>query len=177
MIPTQRPWVSLALVALLVACAPTETADVSERAAETTGVAEVLDAEAAGAVLDAIEQAFIEAYGAENAAGIAALFTADARQDQPLSAPMDVAGIESYYEATFASGADYSLEVEREGMVVGAGWIASWGEFDATVVADGEELITVTGRFGAVQRQEPDGTWKIYRHMFNYEVPPPEFGT
>lgn len=167
-------WPALALVALFAACAAQETADVTEEVTETA--AQVLDAEAAAAVLDAMEQGYIDAYGAEDAAGIAALFTADASQAQPLSPSLDPAGIEAAYETTFASGADYSLEVEREGMVVADGWIASWGGFVATVAAEGAEPVTVTGRYGTVQRQEPDGTWKIYRHMFNYEVPPPGFG-
>ena len=46
----------------------------------------------------------------------------------------------------------------------------------ATVVAEGAEPFMVTGRYGTIQRQEPDGTWKTYRHIFNYEVPPPGFG-
>jgi ketosteroid isomerase-like protein len=177
MIPTHRLWPSLTLVALLVACAPQEAADVTEQDAETVAAVQVLDAEAAAAVLYEMEQGYVDAYGAEDPEGVAALFAADATQGQPLKPSLDVAGIQAAYEATFASGADYSLEVEREGMVVAPGWIASWGGFVATVVAEGEEPFTVKGRYGAVQRQEPDGTWKLYRHMFNYETPPPDFGT
>ena len=167
-------WPALALVALLAACAAQETADVTEEVAEAA--AQVLDADAAAAMVDAIEQGYIDAYNAEDAAGIAALFAADGSQARPLEASMDAAGIEAAYATTFASGADYSLEVEREGVVVADGWITSWGAFVATVVAEGAELVTVTGRYGTIQRQEPDGTWKIYRHIFNYEVPPPGFG-
>jgi len=164
-------WPALALVALSAACAPQETADVTEEVAEAA--AQVLDAEAAAAVVDAMEQGYIDTYGAEDAAGLAALFAADGTQARPLMPSLDVAGIQAASETTFASGADYSLEVEREGMVVADGWIVSWGGFVATVVA---EPVTVTGRYGTIQRQEPDGTWKIYRHIFNYEVPPPGFG-
>jgi ketosteroid isomerase-like protein len=168
------PWPALSLVVLLAACAPQETADVTEEAAEAA--AQVLDTEAATAVLDAMEQGYIAAYGAEDAAGIAALFTADGTQAQPLQPTLDLAGIEAAYAEQFASGADYSLEVMREGMVVADGWIASWGGYVATVAAEGAEPVEVTGRYGAVQRQEVDGTWKIYRHMFNFVVPPPGFG-
>ncbi len=167
-------WPALALVALFAACAPQETADVTEEVAEAAP--QVLDAEAAAVVVDAMEQGYIDAYDAEDGAGIAALFAADGSQARPLSPSLDVAGIQAANETTFASGADYSLEVEREGMVVADGWIVSWGGFVATVVAEGAEPVTVTGRYGTIQRQEPDGTWKIYRHIFNYEVPPPGFG-
>jgi ketosteroid isomerase-like protein len=167
-------WPALALVALLAACAAQETADVTEEVAEAA--AQVLDADAAAAMVDAIEQGYIDAYNAEDAAGIAAVFTADGTQARPLEATVDVAGMVAAYEAAFASGADYSLEVMREDMVVADGWITSWGGYVATVAAEGAEPVTVTGRYGAVHRQEPDGTWKIYRHIFNYEVPPPGFG-
>jgi hypothetical protein len=56
------------------------------------------------------------------------------------------------------------------------GWIVSWGGYVATVAAEGAEPFEVTGRYGSVNRQEADGTWKIYRHIFNYIVPPPGFG-
>jgi ketosteroid isomerase-like protein len=167
-------WPAFALVALLAACAAQETADVTEEVAEAA--AQVLDADAAAAMVDAIEQGYIDAYNAEDAAGIAAVFTADGTQARPLEATVDVAGMVAAYEAAFASGADYSLEVMREDMVVADGWITSWGGYVATVAAEGAEPVTVTGRYGAVHRQEPDGTWKIYRHIFNYEVPPPGFG-
>jgi len=167
-------WPALTLIALLAACAPQETADVTEEVAEAAS--QVLDAEAAAAVVDAMEQGYIDAYDAEDGAGIAALFTADGSQARPLSPSLDVAGIKAAYEESFASGADFSLEVQREGMVVADGWIAVWGGFVSTMTVEGAEPVTVTGRYGAVDRQEPDGTWKIYRHMFNFEVPPPGFG-
>ena len=167
-------WPALTLIALFAACAPQETADVTEEAAEAAP--QVLDAEAAAAVADAIEQGYMDAYGAEDAEGIAALFATDGTQARPLSPTLDVAGIKSAYETEFASGADYSLDVEREGMVVADGWITAWGGYTATVVAEGVEPVTVTGRYGVVDREEPDGTWKIYRHIFNYEVPPPGLG-
>ncbi len=167
-------WPALALVALSAACAPQETADVNEEVAEAA--AQVLDAEAAAAVVDAMEQGYMDAYDAEDGAGIAALYAADGTLARPLMPSLDVAGIQAANETTFASGADYSLEIEREGMVIADGWIVSWGGFVATVVAEGAEPLTITGRYGIIDRQEPDGTWKIYRHIFNYEVPPPGFG-
>jgi len=175
MIQGRMLWPALALVALLVACAAQETADVAAEEAEP--VSQVLDDAAAAAVVDAMEQGYVDAYGAEDAAGIAALFAADGSQARPLEPSADVAGIEAANATAFASGADYSLEVMREGMVVADGWIASWGGFSATVAAEGAEPVVVTGRYASLQRQEPDGTWKIYRHIFNYEVPPPGFGS
>jgi len=173
MISGRKLWPVLALVALLTACEARDAGDYAEEVAEV-GAALVLDAEAAAAVVDVIEQAYVAAYSAEDAAGIAALFSADGTQGRPLFPSYDVAGIEAAYAEQFASGADYSLEVMREDMVVADGWIVSWGGFVATVTAEGAEPVEVTGRYGSVNRQEPDGTWKIYRHIFNFIVPPPD---
>lgn len=168
-------WPALTLIALLAACVAQETADIDDEVAEAAAMV-VLDAEAAAAVVDAMEQGFIDAYDAEDGAALAALFAADGTQARPLMPSLDVAAIEAANEATFASGADYSLEIEREDMIVADGWIVTWGGFVSTVVAEGAEPVTVTGRYGVIDRQEPDGTWKIYRHIFNYEVPPPGYG-
>jgi ketosteroid isomerase-like protein len=64
----------------------------------------------------------------------------------------------------------------REGMVASGDMVAAWGGFVVTASTPDGEPIVSNGRYGIVCRQEPDGTWKIFRQMFNYEVPPPGFG-
>jgi len=68
------------------------------------------------------------------------------------------------------------LEVMREDYFLKGGMAAAWGAFQVTgTPAEGEPFVS-SGRYGSVMRQDPDGKWKLYRHMYNYEVPPPGFG-
>lgn len=166
-------WPTLTLAALLVACTPQETADVAEEAYEA---AEQVDMSAITEAMDAIEADYIAAYNAGDAAGVAALFAADGLQSPPLMAALDAAGIEAALAAQFVEGMSFALEVEREDYVASYNMVAAWGAFTVTATPVEGEPVVSSGRYGVVSRMEADGTWKIFRHIYNYEVPPPGFG-
>lgn len=169
MIGSRTLFTLLGLVVLLTACAPQESAEMAEEApAETADMTAVTEA------VDAMESAYVAAYNAQDAAGIAALFAADGTQAPPEMAALDRAGVEASYAEQFSMGETFDLQVEREDFVASGDMIVSWGRFEATVTPAEGEPWTSTGRYGVVNRKEADGTWKIYRHMFNYETPPPE---
>ncbi len=160
----------LVAAALLTACAPYDSAT-DDAAAVALDEAEVA---AAIAAADEIEAGYIAAYDAENGPGIAALFASDGSIAPPGLMSIEQPGIADYYAAQFASGGDFTLEVEREGILVSGDMSVAWGGFAASVLMEGAEPIVSTGRYGVVSRREADGSWKIYRHMFNYITPPPE---
>ena len=126
--------------------------------------------------MDAIEAYYIAAYNAADAAGIAALFAEDGVQSPPLMPQLDKAGVEAMYSAQFEGMEAQQLEVMREGYVTDCKRTVSWGGFRVVMTPTGGEPVEANGRYGVVNRQDPDGTWKIVGHMFNYEVPPPGFG-
>jgi ketosteroid isomerase-like protein len=121
-----------------------------------------------------IEAEYIAAYDAENGAGIAALFAGDGTIAPPGMASIKQGGIAAYYDAQFASGADFSLTVEREGMFASGDMSVAWGGYVVTMVMEGADPILTDGRYGAISKRQADGSWKLYRHMFNYITPPPE---
>lgn len=171
-------WPALAFVAVIAACSSQDSADYADEATEaaTEAVAAVLDAEAATAVIAGIEVAFISAYNAGDAEGIAVLFAPDGTSAQPLAPTTERADIAAVYGEQFAAGGTRTLEVMREDFIVGDGWMTVWGGWVVTATPEGAETIEMNGRYGSVYRQQEDGTWKIYRHLFNYTVPPPGFG-
>ena len=171
MLGSRTLWSTLALAAL-VACTPQETAQVVEE------MAPAVDMAAIEAVINQIEADYAAAYNAGDAAGIAALFAADGAQSPPLAPRLDQAGVEAAYTETLAEGMTFNLVIEREDFFTNADGtkVVSWGGFEATMTPEGGEPIVTTGRYGVVNVQQADGTWKIYRHIFNYEVPPPGFG-
>lgn len=164
----------LAALVLVAACAPQETAEADADA--TYESAPAVDMSAVEAAMDGIEAGYVAAYNAGDAAGIAALFADDGVQSPPLMPQLDKAGVEAMYSAQFETMEAQQLEVMREGYVTDGEHAVSWGGFRVVMTPTGGEPVESTGRYGVVNRQDPDGTWKIVGHMFNYEVPPPGFG-
>lgn len=167
-------WPALALVALLVACTPQDSAYVEAEA--TADDAVKVDVAAFEQELEALQEAYVAGYGNADAAGLAALFTEDGVLSPPLSPALDRAGIEAMYSAIFESGVPAALEVMREDYVISGDMAIGWGSFQVTFTPADAEPFSASGRYGSVLKKGADGTWKLFRHMFNYEVPPPGFG-
>ena len=178
MIRARAPWLLLAAAVVLSACAPQDaaTADQAEVAEKTKQAAEKKMEYMKGAekAVDEIEAAYIAAYNAEDGAGIAALFAPDGMIAPPELMSIEQPGIAAFYGEQFESGADFTLEVEREEMIVSGKTSVAWGGYAASVLMEGAEPVVSTGRYGVVSKLQPDGSWKIYRHLFNYITPPPE---
>lgn len=184
MIRFRRTWFLLPALVLLAGCGESEREEMAEEIQEKAAVAaktaeklvegKAANMKAAQVAADEIEAAFIKAYNAENAAGIAALFADDGTIAPPGMVSLEKPAIATYYMSQFESGGDFTLEVEREDMVVSGDRSVAWGGFASSVIMEGAAPIVATGRYGVVSHRQADGTWKIYRHMFNYITPPPE---
>lgn len=184
MIRSRTTWLLLPALALVAACGENERAEMAEEIQETAAVAAKTAekmmqtknewvAEATEAS-DATEAAYIAAYNAEDGAGIAALFAPDALIAPPEMASIKQSGIAAYYDAQFSSGADFTLTVDREGIVVSGDMSVAWGTYVATMAMEGADPIATDGRYSAISKRQADGSWKLYRHMFNFINPPPE---
>ena len=184
MIRSRSRWLLIPTLSLALACAEDDRAEMAEEVNETAAVAaktaekmvQAKDewAKEAMSATERIQADYIAAYNAENGAGIAALFDPDGTIAPPGMASITQAGIAAYYDAQFASGADFTLTVERESMFVSGDMSVAWGTYVATMAMEGAESVAVDGRYGSISKRQADGTWKIYRHMFNYINPPPE---
>lgn len=171
----KTPWLAMAVLALGLGCAPQDAGDTAEYA-ETTADEGMMDLAEAEAAMDQIQDDYIAAFDAGDAAGLASLWAADGTQAPPLSETLDRAGVEAAYTASFAENGPMSLEVMRDGMLASGGMAVGWGGFMVNASTEEGAPMLSSGRYGIVIRQEPDGSWKILRHMFNYEVPPPGYG-
>jgi len=184
MIRARSTWLVLPALILTAACGESERAEMAEEIEEKAAVAaktaeKMMDAKdewlaEVTKANDAMEAAYIAAYDAEDGAGIAALFAPDGTIAPPGMASIKQAGIAAYYDAQFSSGADFSLKVDREGIVVSGDMSVGWGTYVATMAMEGADPVATDGRYGVVSKRQADGSWKIYRHMFNYINPPPE---
>jgi uncharacterized protein (TIGR02246 family) len=167
-------WLPATALILFAGCAQQDAA--YEEAAADVAEAVVVDYAAFEAALDAVQDAYIAGYDAGDAAALAGLFADDGMMSPPLSPALDKAGIEAMYGEMFGAGASGALEVMREGYLLSGDEAVGWGSFAVTMTGPDGEPVTATGRYGSVMKKDMDGNWKLFRHMFNYEVPPPGFG-
>ena len=67
---------------------------------------------------------------------------------------------------------DVSLIRDEETQIMGD-WAYSWGYYKASLTPrNGGEPHLVDGKYLTIFRRQADGSWKIYRDIFNSNVPP-----
>lgn len=154
--------VSLAAVFALVACAP------ANRARNATTADSASQAQARAAYETQVTAAWSQKYNAGDAAGIAALYTPDAIRYPNDAPPINGrAAIQAEFQKEFASFSSYKeTTTPSEIHIYGnrAVDIGSWS-VDGTLTAGGKAS-SQSGKYMALARRDPDGTWKIYREMW-----------
>ncbi len=151
------------LVAGSFACASPETDPTADR-------------DAALAALAQIEQDFVTFYDAGDARALSSLWAEDGTMSVPLTPSLDREGIERFYAEGSPTAAGSTLQVNREDAVVAGDRLAAWGGFVVNGTGPGGEPFTAFGRYGSILVRDTAGTWKLLRHMYNWEVAPPGFG-
>lgn len=85
-------------------------------------------------------------------------------------------GRETIYEAVsgFLTDFEYTeFVIDNEDVEVNGDLAFAWGTYAATFQAkDDGEPMQVEGKYMTILRQQADGSWKIYRDIFNSSVPP-----
>jgi uncharacterized protein (TIGR02246 family) len=67
---------------------------------------------------------------------------------------------------------DISMSITNEEVVVGGEWSVARGVYTATLTPKaGGDNVLVDGKYMTLLRLQPDGSWKIYRDIFNSNVP------
>ena len=68
---------------------------------------------------------------------------------------------------------DVSMSITNEEVIAEGNWAYARGVYEATLTPKaGGEDIQVDGKYVTILQKQPDGTWKIYRDIFNSNVPP-----
>jgi uncharacterized protein (TIGR02246 family) len=148
---------ALAVIVGLAACAPPPPPDTS--AADLAAV-------------NAVREAWVAAYNAADADGLAGLYTEDAI-DMPADEPTVTgqAGIRERAATQFAMGKATVTVTADETRLMGD-WAFDRGSYSVTVVpAAGGDPMTVDGRYVVILRRQADGSWKLVRGMDNTPTP------
>jgi uncharacterized protein (TIGR02246 family) len=126
-------------------------------------------------------QALVEAWSAAaetgDVAGVVALYTDDVVQ-MPPDAPASTGkqAVEDYYRSAFehfSVGVTWPVEGTEE-IVVADGWAFYLSEYILKITPKaGGEATEDRGKIIEICRQEPDGSWRFAREIWNRNEPPP----
>ena len=149
--------VAMSCVLLTAACQQTEnaqaTADVAEKA---SGVNPANNGE--------LRAQWIAAAERDDAAAVAAMYTDDAIfLGNDAQAYTGRAAIEAAFAESFK--ANSGLTVAEESSVTSGDVVYSTGTWTQQVATPGGKTVTADGRYLVISQMQPDGTWKITRHV------------
>ncbi|MDQ3138826.1 MAG: DUF4440 domain-containing protein [Gemmatimonadota bacterium] len=127
------------------------------------------------AAVRAADSSFATAVGAGDAAGVAAVYTADARLMPPNAATIEGReGIQKFWGGFLAA---YQLRIDLSAdEVEGRGDLAYMrGHFrlDGTSKAKDGAPIHDQGKYLEILRRQPDGTWRYAVDMYSSDLPAP----
>lgn len=122
-----------------------------------------------------IEQAairFSDAFNRGDVAALAAMYDTGAVVLAPNAPPMHGRqNIEAFWAGAKQQGFKTVNLVVNSVELIGAHAI-ELGSYTLVVQPPGQGEITDRGKYMVVWRRQPDGTWKLYRDMFNTSMPP-----
>lgn len=131
------------------------------------------DTNADAAAIEAIWPAYANIVEAGEVDAYLALWTDDGIQMPPDEPP--VAGKERIRERFLAvdEQVTFGYNIENQEVVVADDVAYSRGVFTGTVTPkDGGESTHLVGKYMTIFRRQPDGTWKIHRDIWNFDVAP-----
>lgn len=160
--------VLLIVATLIIACMPVRpVAEVSAQAAQPQ------DEQQLAAAVDSIWEEYSASLNAGDVDRWVELWTEDGVQ-MPPGEPY-VEGKEAILARNAQAFAPFDVEMEIENLEVGSGpeWAFARGVYSAMLTPkEGGSVVPVDGKYMTILQQQPDGTWKVHRDIFNSNVPP-----
>jgi len=132
-------------------------------------------AEADRAAIDRGHEAFLAGMRANDCTKLLPLLTADvvfAPPNAPTATGID--GVRAWCEPIFKQVKTTAVTVSDRDVDIAGDWAIEHGNFDWAVapLAGGSEQ-REQGRFLAIYRRQPDGSWKLARDIWNSSLPLP----
>ena len=155
---------TLLLLPLMVACAPT---------AEETRLSEAAAAQAHAEAITALWDKYDAAVENGDVEAVLAIHTDDSVR-MPPNEPTIIGkeGIRSWYQRLFDQ-ATVELEISQEEIEVLGDWAFERGAFAATQTPKEEgEPTNDNGKFVIMSQKQPDGSWKRARAIWSSDNPP-----
>lgn len=164
-------FILLAFVACDTEPVVTDTAPATDRS--TTTPAD--DPDAARADVDQIRSQWLDAADRDDAATVTALYSDDAVVSSPEGSAEGREAIEELWTQQFPMSSD--LDVEAEDFASSGDLAYEIGRYSQTLTPPEGEPMEVDGKYVIVLKRQPDGAWRIVRHMSFINEPDQEGAT
>ncbi|MEJ2359611.1 MAG: nuclear transport factor 2 family protein [Deinococcales bacterium] len=127
--------------------------------------------EAAKAAVAEVDAEYVAAMKAGDLERYMAVWVDDGVQF-PAGAPPNVGKAMIRANSLLGPGMDDMVVHNRETTIMGD-YAFTWGTYSMTIsTGDATEPILVDSKYIAVYQRQRDGSWKLYREMFNSNIPP-----
>lgn len=158
---------ALAAALLLAACTAQESTPIQQGAASPeTNVAAVRLA------IDSVNAKLIDALQRGDSTAAALLYD-EQGMTMPPSIPASVGRgeIQKGFAGMFREMSIREMKLEIGDVVASGDLAVETGRFEWTVVPKKGKPMTERGKYVVAWRRQPDGSWKLYRDIFNYDPP------
>lgn len=121
------------------------------------------------AAIDAANAKFVAAFNAGDAAGVAALYTMDAALLPPEESRVDGrTAIGTYWQGAIDAGIT-DLDLKAVEVLEAGDTAAEIGHWAMSIPAEdeGEEQVSVSGKYIVLWHHDQDGAWRVYRDIWN----------
>ena len=158
------------LAGILAACGSPAAAPVDQQPAAAQPADDV---EAVTAAVNQVWEQYASSLNAGDVDRYMALWADNAIQLPPDSLPLVGketlrAGLESEVKAI-----TYDMKITNEEVNVSGDLAVARGTYAATITPkDGSNPIAIDGKYMTLLKRQPDGSWKIFRDIYNSNVPP-----
>ncbi len=123
--------------------------------------------------INALPEQYTAAVNSSDAAAVAATYADDAIEMPPyLAATEGKQAIQARYEAIFKEYALKFASTLLETQVAGD-WAYARGNYTSTATPKSGKPLEDSGKYLLIAKRQPDGSWKVYRVIWNSNNPPP----
>ena len=123
--------------------------------------------------INALRDQYVAAVNSNDAAAVAATFADDGIEMIPNQAAVEgKQAVQALYEAMFKQSAVKNAPAPLETQVAGD-WAYDRGNYTLTVTPKTGKPMEESGKYLVVCKRQPDGSWKLYRLIYNSNNPPP----
>jgi len=131
------------------------------------------DVAADTAAINALDDQYAAALNSSDAAAVAATYADDAIEMPPnLAAREGKQAIQAAYEAMFKENGIKFTITTLETQVLGD-WGYDRGSYTSTATPKSGKPMEDSGKYLGIAKRQPDGSWKVYRVIWNSNNPPP----
>ena len=164
--------IALAALAAMACGTKAGTASDTTKPAAAT-LAPATDVTALRALIDSAQARYIGAATSGDTATLSAMYTDDAIVQEPNRKGLHGrAEIEKSLAATFAGARIPSLKLKTEDLATGGDYAIETGSYEQTVQPKSGKAINDVGKYLVVWKKQADGSWKLFREIYNSDLPP-----